>query len=219
MSGFEALVRWRHPVRGIVSPDEFISIAEETGIIAQIEMQVLKQACCDALLWPEHVKVAVNLSPVQFRDRNIASAVAAVLERTGLPATRLEIELTESALLQDSEATLTRLHELRALGTRISIDDFGTGYSSLIDLGRFPFDKIKIDRSLIHGLNWTSMAIVRAALALGKSLGMRVVADGVETKEQLELLDKEGCDEAQGYLIGIPKPISETSKLVYSERL
>ena len=216
VSGFEALVRWRHPERGIISPGEFIGIAEETGLIIAIGMQVLEQACQDALAWPDHIKVAVNLSSLQFRERNIVSEIAGVLDRSGFPATRLELELTESVLLQDSDATLKMLHELRALGIRISMDDFGTGYSSLSYLHRFPFDKIKIDQSFIRGLTNGAdcIALVRAVLGLGKSLGMRVVAEGVETREQLSLLDREGCDQVQGYLFSKPVPARNVPQLL-----
>jgi diguanylate cyclase (GGDEF)-like protein len=216
VSGFEALVRWRHPTRGIVSPGEFISLAEETGLIVEIGMQVLERACRDALDWPDHVKVAVNLSPLQFRNRGLAGEIAAVLERTGLPGTRLELELTESVLLQDSDATLKMLHEIRALGVRISMDDFGTGYSSLSYLHRFPFDKIKIDQSFIRGLNKSvdCLAIIRAVIGLGKSLGMLVVAEGVETREQLALLERETCDQVQGYLFSKPVPVEKLEHLL-----
>ena len=216
VGGVEALVRWRHPTRGIVSPGDFIAVAEETGLIVPIGMQVLEQACLDALQWPEPIKVAVNLSALQFRDRNIAREIAAVLERTALPATRLELELTESVLLQDSETTLALLHEIRDLGVRISMDDFGTGYSSLSYLHRFPFDKIKIDQSFVRGLNKSvdCLAIIRAVLGLGRSLGMRVVAEGVETPEQLALLEREGCDQVQGYLFSKPVPMATVEHLL-----
>ncbi|GAC1347690.1 MAG: EAL domain-containing protein [Acetobacteraceae bacterium] len=209
VSGFEALVRWRHPIRGMISPAEFIPLAEETGLIARIGAIVLARACQDATEWPTNIKVAVNLSPLQFRNRQLAAEVAVALERSGLQAARLELEITESLLLQDSEATLAILHEIRALGVCISMDDFGTGYSSLSYLRRFPFDKIKIDQSFVRNLGESGdcLAIVRAVLGLGKSLGMSVIAEGVETDEQLALLQQEGCEQVQGYLFSQPKPI------------
>ncbi len=216
IGGFEALVRWEHPTRGIVSPAEFIPLAEETGLIARIGMLVLEQACADATSWPDDVHVAVNLSPLQFRNTDLAADVAAVLDRSGLPACRLELEITESLLLQDSETTLAILHEIRGLGVRISMDDFGTGYSSLSYLRRFPFDKIKIDQSFIRNLDESSdcLAIVRAVLGLGRSLGMSVIAEGVETDEQLALLRREGCQQVQGYLFSRPKPVSSIRNLL-----
>ncbi len=208
VSGFEALVRWRHPTRGMISPGEFISVSEEMGLITQISMLVLERACADALTWPDHIAVAVNLSPLQFRNRQLASEVDAILKRTGLPAVRLELEITESLLLQDSNATLAILHEIRALGVRVSMDDFGTGYSSLAYLHRFPFDKIKIDQSFVRNLSndGECIAIVRAVLSLGRSLGISVLAEGVETEQQLDLLRREGCELVQGYLFSKPRP-------------
>ncbi len=216
VSGFEALVRWRHPTRGMVSPAEFIPIAEDMGLITQIGSRVLEQACIDALGWPENVKVAVNLSPLQFRNRQLAKEVADALQRTGLPASRLELEITESILLQDNDTILEILREIRALGVHISMDDFGTGYSSLSYLRRFPFDKIKIDQSFIRNLGESGdcIAIVRAVLGLGKSLGMRVIAEGVETKEQLAILHGEGCEQVQGYLFSRPKPVNALGELL-----
>ena len=216
VSGFEALVRWRHPTKGMISPAEFIPIAEETGLIAKIGAIVLEQACVDALNWPDDVKVAVNLSPLQFRNKDLADEVAATLERSGLPPCRLELEITESLLLQDSDAILTILHAIRALGVRVSMDDFGTGYSSLSYLRRFPFDKIKIDQSFIRNLDENSdcLAIVRAVLGLGRSLGMSVVAEGVETEEQLMLLHREGCEQVQGYLFSKPQPIAAAQRVL-----
>ncbi|MDT7951107.1 MAG: EAL domain-containing protein [Acetobacteraceae bacterium] len=221
VSGFEALVRWRHPTKGMMSPSEFLTVAEETGIIAQIGSIVLERACFDALQWPASVKVAVNLSPLQFRNRALASEVAAALERSGLPPARLELEITESLLLQDSESTLAILNEIRALGVHISMDDFGTGYSSLSYLRRFPFDKIKIDQSFIRHLEDSGdcIAIVRAVLGLGKSLGMRVVAEGVETEEQFSLLRREGCEQVQGYLFSKPVPLHAAESLTRPPKL
>ena len=216
ISGFEALVRWRHPTRGMVSPAEFIPVAEETGLIARLGAIVLEHACRDAACWPSDVKIAVNLSPIQFRNRNLAADVAAVLDRTGLTPSRLELEVTESVMLQDDDSIMVILHEIRGLGVRISMDDFGTGYSSLSSLRRFPFDKIKIDQSFIRNLDESNdcLAIVRAVLGLGRSLGMRVVAEGVETEEQYTLLYREGCEQLQGYLFSKPQPIGAVRRLI-----
>ena len=210
IDGFEALVRWSHPERGMVSPGEFIPVAEEIGLISTIGLWVLNRACADAARWPAHIKIAVNLSPLQFRNNGLARDVAGVIAASGLPAARLELEITESLLLQDTEATLATLHDLRALGARISLDDFGTGYSSLSYLRRFPFDKIKIDQSFIRGLEQREdcVAIVRAIVGLGNSLGISVIAEGVETEEQLATLRREGCLQVQGYLFSRPRPLS-----------
>lgn len=216
VSGFEALVRWPHPSRGLVSPIEFISVAEETGLIGRLGALVMEQACIDAVNWPESIKVAVNLSPLQFKNLNLASDVADILERTGLPAHRLELEVTESVLLQDSDAILGLLHKIRSLGVRVSMDDFGTGYSSLSYLRRFPFDKIKIDQSFIRTLDDSNdcLAIVRAVLGLGRSLGMTVVAEGVETPAQFDILKREGCEQLQGYLFSKPQPIAVVPSII-----
>ena len=213
---FEALVRWNHPERGRIPPVNFIPLAEETGLIVPLGAWVLRRACALAALWPEPVVVAVNLSPVQFKNLNLASTVMGALRDSGLPASRLELEITESVLLQNSEATLSILHELRAQGVRISLDDFGTGYSSLSYLRSFPFDKIKIDRSFVQELatREDSMAIVRAVTGLGRSLGIVTTAEGVETKEQLELLRRDGCTQAQGYLFSQPRPASEVERML-----
>ncbi len=219
VSGFEALLRWPHPTRGMVSPGEFVPLAEELGLISAIGLWVLGRACADAAAWPAGVKVAVNLSALQFRDRNLARCVAAALERSGLASERLELEITESLLLQDGETTLAILHEIRALGVRISMDDFGTGYSSLSYLRLFPFDKIKIDQSFIRNLDASGegMAIVRAVVGLGRALGMGVVAEGVETREQFDLLRREGCGQIQGYLISRPKPIGAVDGIIAAQ--
>ena len=216
VTGFEALLRWRHPVRGMVSPADFIPLAEEIGLIVPLGEWVLRQACAEAATWPDHVKVAVNLSPVQFKSRNLLPAVMMALASSGLPATRLELEITESVLLSESEANLATLHQLRALGVRISMDDFGTGYSSLSYLRTFPFDKIKIDQSFVRELSASGdcMAIVRAVAGLGSSLGIPTTAEGVETDEQLEWLRGEGCTEVQGYLFSPPRPAHEIARLL-----
>jgi diguanylate cyclase (GGDEF)-like protein len=214
--GFEALLRWRHPERGIILPMEFIPIAEEIGLIGQIGAWVLKRACLEAAGWPDNVNIAVNLSPAQFKHRAIVLDVVAALGASGLPAHRLEIEITETVLLQDTETTVRTLDELRDLGVRISMDDFGTGYSSLAYLQKFPFDKIKIDRSFVENLaeHPQSIAIVRAVMALSISLGMKTTAEGVETEEQLRRLKEEGCTEVQGYLFSRPVPAAEAAHLL-----
>lgn len=209
--GFEALLRWRHPERGMISPADFIPVAEEIGLIVQLGDWILNQACIDAASWPAGVKVAVNLSPVQFKGKNLVAAVARALKNSGLPAHRLELEITETVLLQESAGTLATLHELRGLGVRISMDDFGTGYSSLSYLRSFPFDKIKIDQSFIRDLSnrEDSIHIVRAVQGLCDGLGMLTTAEGVETEEQLEKLRAEGCTEVQGFLFSKPRPACE----------
>jgi len=209
--GFEALMRWHHPTRGLVSPAEFIPVAEEIGLIVPLGEWAMNQACMEAAGWPEGVKVAVNLSPVQFRSGTLAHAVIDVLHRSGLSARRLELEITESVLLQNNKTTLATLHDLRDLGVRIAMDDFGTGYSSLSYLRSFPFDKIKIDQSFVRDLcaKPDSIAIVRAVTGLGTSLGMMTTAEGVETHAQLAQLRAECCTEVQGYLLSRPCPASE----------
>jgi len=216
VSGFEALLRWNHPERGIVAPDAFIPVAEEIGLIVPLGDWVLKQACRDAVTWPANLTVAVNLSAVQFRNPTLALSVVAALGQSGLAASRLELEITETVLLQDDRAVLDALHQFRDLGVRICMDDFGTGYSSLSYLRSFPFDKIKIDRSFIRELGKKSdcVVIIRAVLSLGSSLGMITTAEGVETEEQLEILRAEGCMQVQGYLFSRPKPAAEIPGLL-----
>lgn len=216
ISGFEALVRWVHPERGTVSPAEFIPIAEELGLIRPIGSWVLRQACIAAAAWPGDLKVAVNLSPVQFTGGALVSEVASALREGGLAPHLLELEITESLLLNDDAAVLATLHELRALGVRIAMDDFGTGYSSLSYLQRFPFDKIKIDQSFVRGLGRDEhcSAIIRAVVGLGKALGMTVNAEGVETAEQLAALRAEGCGEFQGYLFSKPRPSEDVRAML-----
>ncbi|MGX1324169.1 diguanylate cyclase (GGDEF)-like protein [Bradyrhizobium sp. USDA 377] len=218
---FEALLRWNHPQRGLIAPISFIPLAEETGLIVQLGEFVLRSACTDAASWPDDIDVAVNLSPVQFKSPNLIASVTAALAASGLEAHRLELEITESVLLQNSEATLTTLHELRAMGVRISLDDFGTGYSSLSYLRSFPFDKIKIDRSFVSELatREDSMAIIRAVTGLGRSLGIVTTAEGVENDAQLELLRREGCTQAQGYLFSKPRPASDVAMMLDRPRL
>ena len=213
---FEALVRWNHSLRGLISPVNFIPLAEETGLIVRLGDWVLRQACMDAAGWPQDVDVAVNLSPVQFKNPNLVSSVKAALAASGLAPNRLELEITESVLLQNSETTLAVLHELRAFGVRISLDDFGTGYSSLSYLRSFPFDKIKIDRSFVSDLETSadSAAIVRAVLSLGRGMGMTTTAEGVENRDQLAYLRAEGCSEVQGFYFSEPRPAGEIARLM-----
>ena len=214
--GFEALLRWDHLRRGFVPPDTFIPIAEETGLIDQIGEWVLREACREAASWPKPLQVAVNLSPVQFRQSDFVSVIQSVLVETGLPSERLVVEITEGALMDDYGRAISILRRIKALGVRIAMDDFGTGYSSLSYLQSFPFDKIKIDQTFISNLenNAQSAAIVRAVLGLGQNLHLVTVAEGVETPEQLAILRREGCDEMQGYLIGRPLPIDNYADLV-----
>ena len=211
ISGFEALLRWRHPVRGSISPAEFIPIAEDIGLIASLSDWIINEACKIAVTWPESIKVAVNISPIQFRNRTLLPCVRKALTRTGLDPSRLELELTESALLEENETTVAALHELRELGVGIALDDFGTGYSSLSYLRSFPFDKIKIDQSFVRELSTRPdcMVIIQSVVALGKGLGMSITAEGVETEQQLAQIQSAGCTEAQGFLLGRPKPASD----------
>jgi diguanylate cyclase (GGDEF)-like protein len=216
ISGFEALLRWHHPRRGMVSPTEFIPVAEEIGLIVPIGEWVLKQACAEAATWPEPLRVSVNLSPVQFRNDGLVRSVLAALAASELPGQRLELEITESALLQNNEATLVTVQKLRMLGVRISMDDFGTGYSSLSYLQSFPFDKIKIDRSFVEKLSEGdgAIAILRAIVSIAESLGVATIAEGVETQQQLEIVRREGCTEMQGYLFSPAGPAAEIARLL-----
>src|SRR5690606_17571054 len=215
----EALLRWDHAERGSIAPMEFIPVAEETGLIVPIGEWVLQEACRAAAEGPNEIRVAVNLSPMQFRNRRLFDTVQAALRKSGLPPSRLELEITESLLLADNEPTLDTLHRLRALGVRISMDDFGTGYSSLSYLRSFPFDKIKIDRSFMRDLGLTddSLAIIKAVIALGQSLGMETTAEGVETEEQLAAVRAQGCDEVQGFLFSRPLTLPALRELLANE--
>jgi diguanylate cyclase (GGDEF)-like protein/PAS domain S-box-containing protein len=219
ITGFEALVRWPHPERGMVSPAEFIPVAEETGLINAVGALMLHRACADAALWPDDVRVAVNLSPLQFRAGNLLSLVMDALKRSGLPAKRLELEITETLLLEKSSQVQATLHALRALGVRISMDDFGTGYSSLSYLRSFPFDKIKIDQSFVRdlGTNRDAQAIVRAIISLGVGLGVTITAEGVETESELSCLRAEGCHEGQGFLFSRARPNAEIVGLLNAQ--
>jgi diguanylate cyclase (GGDEF)-like protein len=218
--GFEALIRWRHPVRGLVLPNEFMPCAEETGLVVPLGAWALNQACKEAACWPDSVKVAVNLSVVQLRSRSIVDTIRHALLTSGLPSTRLELEITETVLLINSAATLAILHELRELGVSIAMDDFGTGYSSLNYLRSFPFDKIKIDQSFVQDLSEeeSTTAVIRAAVGLGRSLGMVTTAEGVETVVQVAQLRREGCDQAQGYLFGRPETSEKTRHRIKTNR-
>ena len=211
--GFEALVRWKHPVRGMVPPLEFIPVAEENGLITQLGEWVLRRACADAASWDRPLRIAVNLSPLQLNQPNLPTLVHEVLIATGLSPSRLELEITESALFKDYQRALDNLRRLKALGVRIAMDDFGTGFSSLSTLQSFPFDKIKIDKSFVENIHRHDRAtvIVRAVLGLGRSLEIPVVAEGVETQEQIDFLRGESCAELQGYAIGRPGPIDSLS--------
>jgi diguanylate cyclase (GGDEF)-like protein len=217
--GFEALVRWQHPVRGTVPPGSFIPVAEESGAIIAIGQWILREACREAASWPRPLQIAVNLSPVQFRHGDLPGLVHAVLLETGLAADRLELEITEGVLIGDFSRAVSILRRLKALGVRIAMDDFGTGYSSLSYLQSFPFDKIKIDQAFISNLdrNVQSTAIIRAVIGLGHGLNLPVSAEGVETEEQMNFLVRESCDEVQGFLFGRPQPIDVYATLVGRE--
>jgi predicted signal transduction protein with EAL and GGDEF domain len=210
---FEALIRWTHPTRGKLPPLDFIGFAEETGLIKKLGEWILRRACSTAVTWPDPIRVAVNLSPAQFKDRHLADTILQILKETELPPNRLELEITESLLLTDTDANLATLHRLKDAGIRISIDDFGTGYSSL---GSFPFDKIKIDQSFIRDMetNPDSAAIVRAVLSLGASLGVGMIAEGVETNEQMLRLKAEGCTQIQGFFYSKARPADEAAEML-----
>ena len=212
----EALIRWLHPERGMIPPMDFIPIAEETSLIIPLGEWVLRQACSEAVRWPKGVTVSVNLSPAQFKNPNLVKTIVNALTNCGLPAGRLELEITELVLLQDNDHALAILHQLRGLGIRIAMDDFGTGYSSLGYLRSFPFDKIKIDQSFIRDLTSKedSVAIIRAVVGLSSSLGITTTAEGVETKEQLARLTKEGCNEVQGFFFSPPRPAAEIEHIL-----
>jgi diguanylate cyclase (GGDEF)-like protein len=220
ITGCEALLRWRHPGRGMISPAEFIPIAEETGLINQIGEWVLMTACAEAATWPDGIKLAVNVSPVQFKSSTLALKILSALAASGLPANRLELEITEAVLIRDDEAALAILHQLRSIGVHIALDDFGTGYSSLSYLQRFPFDKIKIDRCFVNDITEPggSSSIVQAVVNIAADRNMTTTAEGVETKAQQDLLRALGCSEMQGYLFSPAKPAAEISQLFFSHR-
>src|ERR1700748_3716253 len=203
ISGFESLLRWRHPEKGMISPADFIPVAEDIGLIVAMGEWVLREACAEAAKWPAGIKIAVNLSPVQFRSRNLVQMVISALAQSGLAPTRLELEITESLFLAETEANLAILHQLRELGVGISMDDFGTGYSSLSYLRSFRFDKIKIDRPFVkdRAHRPDCGAIVRAISSLGRSLNITTTAEGVETLDQLDWLRADGCNQGEGFLL------------------
>jgi diguanylate cyclase (GGDEF)-like protein len=219
--GFEALLRWTHPERGKIAPSDFIPLAEETGLIVPIGEWVLRQACADAASWPVHLKISVNVSVAQFKSRHLVELIVSTLAASGIAPERLELEITESVMLQDENGAfeiLTRLHDL---GVRIALDDFGTGYSSLSNLRKFPFDKIKIDRSFVSDLssaNVDALAVVRSIAQLGVSLGLSTTAEGVETKEQMDQVRAEGCTEMQGFLFSRAVPANEIARLLLTEQ-
>ena len=220
ITGCEALVRWRHPERGMISPAEFIPIAEETGLINQLGEWVLATACAEAAGWPDDVRLAVNVSPVQFRSGTLALKIVTALAASGLAASRLELEITEAVLIRDDEAALEILHQLRSLGVRIALDDFGTGYSSLSYLQRFPFDKIKIDRCFVNDLaEQDGSSIVQAVVNIAAARQMTTTAEGVETSEQRDLLRSLGCTEMQGYLFSAPKPAEEVRRILFAHQI
>jgi diguanylate cyclase (GGDEF)-like protein len=221
VTGCEALIRWRHPCRGMISPADFVPIAEETGLIIPIGSWAIQKACLEAVGWPVEIEISVNLSPVQFRRGHLLEVVREALATSGLVPHRLELEITESTLLENSGDNLALLHQLRALGIRIALDDFGTGYSSLSYLRRFPFDKIKIDRSFIRDVDTKrdSAVIVAAVVAIARGLGMTTVAEGVETTQQLATVRDQGCTKVQGYLLSRPCPAGEIPTLIRTLRL
>jgi predicted signal transduction protein with EAL and GGDEF domain len=220
ITGCEALLRWRHPQRGMISPVDFIPIAEETGLINQLGEWVLTTACMEAATWPDHIKLAVNVSPVQFKSGTLALKVIAALAASNLAASRLELEITEAVLIRDDDAALAVLHQLRDIGVRIALDDFGTGYSSLSYLQRFPFDKIKIDRCFVTDLASPegSSSIVQAVVNIAADRHMTTTAEGVETEQQREALRALGCSEMQGYLFSAPKPAADIRPLLSAHR-
>jgi EAL domain-containing protein (putative c-di-GMP-specific phosphodiesterase class I) len=216
VTGCEALLRWNHRERGMVSPADFIPLAEETGLINELGDWVLEKACADAVSWPDHVMLAVNVSPIQFKSKALALKVAGALARSGLPARRLELEITEAVLIRDDEEALTTLLQLRELGVRISLDDFGTGYSSLSYLQRFPFDKIKIDRSFVSDVckDGGSSPIVQAVVAMALARSMSTTAEGVETEAQRKMLCELGCTQMQGFLFSPAVPTRRLKELL-----
>jgi diguanylate cyclase (GGDEF)-like protein len=219
ITGCEALLRWRHPERGMISPAEFIPIAEETGLINELGEWVLAKACLEATTWPDGINLAVNVSPVQFKSGTLALKIVSALAASGLPANRLELEITEAVLIRDDEAALEILHQLRDIGVRIALDDFGTGYSSLSYLQRFPFDKIKIDRCFVNDLAEAGgSSIVQAVVNIAAARQMKTTAEGVETERQQQMLRGLGCTEMQGYLFSAPKPAEELREILFAHR-
>ncbi|GJD46282.1 putative signaling protein [Methylobacterium cerastii] len=214
--GVEVLARWRHPVRGLLAPASFIGIAEETGLISELSMKLLRQACLDARDWPSHFQLAVNIAPQQFQDRWLCERILAILTETGFSPSRLEVEITETALVQDLEAARTTLTSLQNLGVRIALDDFGTGYSSLYHLRELKFDKLKIDRTYVDTITMSAerAKLVDAIIKLGASLGLVTTAEGIETDASVDWLSDQGCDYGQGYLFGAPMPKEAITALI-----
>lgn len=219
--GFEALLRWSSETRGNVSPAQFIPLAEEIGLIVPLGEWVIRTACFEAAKWPVALSISVNLSPLQFRSQQLVSVIVSALAKSGLDPTRLELEITEGALMEDTAAVVATLRQIKSLGVKVSMDDFGTGYSSLSYLQKFPFDKIKIDQSFVRSIetNPDSAAIVRAVTALGQSLGMVTIAEGVETPEQLARIAQDGCQQVQGFLTGRPLTAEAAADLVLSSQI
>ena len=215
LTGFEALARWVHPERGVISPSDFIPAAEESGLILPLARELLLQACTEAASWAKPLRIAVNVSPLQFRHGDLPGLIDEVLVETGLEPERLELEITEGVMITDFDRTMLVLHRIKALGVRIALDDFGTGYSSLSYLHMFPLSTLKIDRSFVANLGVASeaAAITRAVIALGHALDIEVVAEGVETREQLDFLIDEGCNYMQGYMLGRPLPAEQYADL------
>ena len=213
-------MRWRHPELGMISPADFIPVAEETGLINQLGEWVLFTACAEAATWPDSLKVAINVSPVQFKSSGLALRVVEALGKSGLAPNRLELEITEAVLIRDDDAALAILHQLRAIGVRIALDDFGTGYSSLSYLQRFPFDKIKIDRCFVSDIAETgvSSCIVQAVVNIAAARDMTTTAEGIETEQQREVLRALGCTEMQGWLFSAAKPAAELKQLLFAHR-
>jgi EAL domain-containing protein (putative c-di-GMP-specific phosphodiesterase class I) len=219
ISTCEALLRWPHPVRGMVSPAEFIPVAEEMGLIVEIGNFVLREACLECAKWPDDVRVAVNMSPIQFRRGNVADGIRAALSAANLPASRLEIEITESVFLNDTDLTRHWLDELQEMGVRISLDDFGTGYSSLSYLHNYPLNKVKIDRSFLQGVDTShrSLSLLRSVARLSADLGMSVAVEGIETEEQFNLVAQESSvEEVQGFLFGAAMPSSDIRAMLFA---
>jgi predicted signal transduction protein with EAL and GGDEF domain len=211
--GFEALIRWRHPERGLVAPLTFLPVVEKVGMMAQVGEWVLRTACTEAMKWPEDIRIAVNVAPSQLGSDEFVDRVRGILEATGLPGHRLELEITEESLTGDPVAVGARLQELRSLGISLAIDDFGTGYASMSQLATFPFDKIKIDRSLA-GTTPRERALIKAITQLGGDLGLSTLAEGVESEDQMLQLHRDGCDFLQGYHLGRPMPAEEVGRLI-----
>jgi EAL domain-containing protein (putative c-di-GMP-specific phosphodiesterase class I) len=211
LCGVEALVRWRHPAKGMIAPDQFIPLAESTGLIGPLGEWILQRACTDAASWPPHVKLAINISAIQFKKGNLFQVILRTLVETGFAPDRLELEITETSLLENQEAHLTTIRQIKNLGITVALDDFGTGYSSVNYLANFPFDKIKIDKSFTQGVldRRDCKAVVASTLALAQGLGTVTTAEGVETEEQFEYLRAAGVDLVQGYLFGRPVPIAQ----------